>query len=123
MSKIPGATHAEIAAIDVAAATFTMTKSQRIEWAHEMTEAIHGATLISLELLPVDKSALITRVRDEYDELGSALMPLKSAREAAETLRDLIERAERRLAVALANVEPDEDDEEGDDAAPCGRAS
>jgi hypothetical protein len=119
-SKIPGATHAEIAALDFVPEQFNMTKAQRIERAREMTESIHGAMLIALELLVVDKSALIARVREEHDELGAALLPLASAREAAETLRDLIGSAECRLAVALANVEPDEDDygeDDEDDAA------
>jgi hypothetical protein len=109
MSKIPGATHAEIAALDFAAEQFNITKAQRIERAREMTESIHGAMLIALELLVLDKSALVARVREEHDELGAALLPLASACDAAETLRDLIGSAECRLAVALANVEPDEE--------------
>jgi hypothetical protein len=100
MSKIPGATHAEIAALDFAAEQFNITKAQRIERAREMTESIHGAMLIAVELLALDKPALIRRVEEEYDELGAALLPLASARDAAETLRDLIGSAECRLAEA-----------------------
>jgi hypothetical protein len=44
--------------------------------------------LIAVELLALDKPALIRRVEEEYDELGAALLPLASARDAAETLRD-----------------------------------
>jgi hypothetical protein len=61
------------------------------------------------EIMAADKPKLITMVEKAYDELGPCLMQLAHAKEDARALMEMIGSAEIRLAVALANVEGDED--------------
>jgi hypothetical protein len=57
----------------------------------------------------VDKAKLIAMVEKAHDEFGPGLKLLADAKEDARALMELIGSAEVRLAVALANVEGDED--------------
>jgi hypothetical protein len=57
------------------------------------------------EIVALEKAELITRVAEHYDVLGPLLMQLAEATSDAKLLVDVIQAAECRLAVALANVE------------------
>lgn len=51
------------------------------------------------------KDELVTRLDEQYDELGPRLMELADASDAAKLVHELLESAEARLAVALSVVE------------------
>ena len=57
------------------------------------------------EIVAMEKTELIARVDEHYDVFGPLLMQLAEATNDPKLLVDVIQAAECRLAVALANVE------------------
>jgi hypothetical protein len=108
------ATIAKIAAFEFAAIHdfAAMSQEDRQRRGKEIAEQVRVMALLGLELLSMDKAAVIARVRDRYDVLSPWLMDLAHARESAEMLREIISSAECRLAVALAVVEGDDEDQD-----------
>jgi hypothetical protein len=112
LEKLKPATHAQIAALEFGLARpfRKMSQKQRIRKAHDLVNRLRPWAVIALETVAFDKQELIDRVAEGYDDLGPMLMHLARAGEDARALLDLIRSAEVKLAVALANVEPDEDE-------------
>jgi hypothetical protein len=59
---------------------------------------------------PMHKPELILAVAEDIDEYGPRLRQFAEAKIAAELLRDILSGAEKRLAIALANVEGEDGD-------------
>jgi hypothetical protein len=65
--------------------------------------------VIAREIAVMEKAELINKVDEKYEVFGPFLRQLADAKDGARALMELIGTAEIRLAVALANVEGDED--------------
>lgn len=68
-------------------------------------EFLGPMTVAAAEVVALEKPELIAKVGDHYDVFGPLLMQLAEATKDAKLLVDVIQAAECRLAVALANVE------------------
>jgi hypothetical protein len=67
---------------------------------------------LAYEVALASKEELVVRVEREHDEIGSRLMELLRATDAAKDAANLLASAEARLMIAFAVVEgPDEDEE------------
>jgi hypothetical protein len=111
----PPATHAQIAAFEFKSikALRAMDAKQRMQRGHELIESLRGFLVIAGEIVSDDKAELITKVRTQYHVFGELLMDLAHAADRARTVLETITAAEARLAVALANIEPDDDEPGG----------
>ncbi len=103
------ATIAQIAAMEFAAMKEYrgLTKVERLKKIHGVTDDVRALAVLSCDILAMDKSELIKKVSDKYEQFGPFLMQLAYAKDNARALLELIGTAEVRLAVALANVEGD----------------
>jgi len=70
-----------------------------------VTDDVHAAATISVEIVAMTKAELIAQVEKEHHLWGSSLMTMAQAVTAARALADLINDAQYRLASALAVVE------------------
>jgi len=110
--KGPPATSAQIAAFEFKSIRQFqgMTKEKRLKLAHENADILRAMAVVAIEIVALDKSELIAKVRENYDKFGPFLMELAHARDHAQAFMEFIGSAETRLAVALAVVEGDEAD-------------
>src|SRR6266508_1132774 len=109
----PPATHASIAALQFSDVKLfrNMTQAQRLKKSHDIADAVRPVAVLAAELLAIDKAELVAKVKTEYEVLGPMLMWLAHGAENARCMMNIIKSAEARLAIALANVEPDTDAE------------
>jgi len=105
------ATHAEIAILEFAPVKEMrrLSKTARVKKSHAMVERVRPMAVLASEIISMKKAELTARVAEKYEDLGPCLMYLADAGEDAKALAGIIRMAEMRLAVALANVEPDAD--------------
>lgn len=105
------ATHGEIAALEFAPAKELrrLSKTARLTKSHEMVDRVRPMLVLAAEIVAMKKEKLIALVDEDHKTFGPFLMDLAHAGKDAEALAGIIRTAEIRLAVALANVEPDED--------------
>jgi hypothetical protein len=96
------ATADEIAAVD-----FEPLSRERMtpDDLHGLTAKVHNATALALHLLEFDKRALVQKIEEEHDVMGSALMLFKDAADQAESVVGVLRAAEYRMAAGLAVVD------------------
>ena len=65
------------------------------------------AAAVASEMVTKTKAELIAMAQEKHEECGVSLMEFAHIKESAHMLASIIQGAELRLAVALANVEND----------------
>jgi hypothetical protein len=110
-NKSPPATVASIAAMEYRAvkAFRGVTQAERIKKSHGLIDRVRPMMVAAAEIVGMSKSELIEKVKKNYETLGPALMLLAEATQAAEAVREIVQAAEIRLAVALAAVEGEDE--------------
>jgi hypothetical protein len=105
------ATQAEIAAMEFEpiAAWRNVPTEDRVARHRQISSQLYQFSVIAGQIVSFEKAELVQKMRDEYDLFGPMLMQLVDAGETAKGIVELLSAAETRLAVALANVEPDPD--------------
>jgi Putative bacterial toxin ydaT len=106
------ATIAEMAEIEFDGSVSRLTAGQRAAAMADLLATISAVLPLAYELRLLGKDELVTRLDEQYDELGLRLMELAHASDAAKLVHELLESAEARLAVALSVVEGAEDGED-----------
>lgn len=102
---------AEIAAVKFAAIKEFRgrTKMERLKRVHGIVDDVRALATVAAEIVAMNKEELIAKTSERYDQLGPLLMQLAHGRDDACLLMELIGSAETRLAVALANVEGEDE--------------
>jgi hypothetical protein len=105
------ATAAQIAELEFAAVKGlrAMNKVQRLVHVHMLMDELRAMTVIASEILACEKDELIAKTNREYETFGPCLMELAKAGDTAKAVLNILQSAEMRLAIALANVEGDEE--------------
>jgi hypothetical protein len=104
----PPATVAQIAAMEFEGVKpLSLSKEKRLAQIRDLVQKVYWVTEIAGEICRLDKAELIEIVRENYDIHGPKLMMLAQAADAAKDIREVIQSAECRLAVALAVIEGD----------------
>jgi hypothetical protein len=85
-----------------------LTKDQRVQKIHDTVDRVRPMAVLASEILAKEKPDLVKLVDEQHDKFGPFLMELAHAHTSAKGLLDVIGAAEIRLAVALANVEEDD---------------
>jgi hypothetical protein len=87
-----------------------MSKEGRHRRAHDLVDAIRPMAVLAAEVCALEKHELVKKVEEHHGEWGPFLMMLAEAGKEAGALLDLLAAAEMRMAVALAIVEPNQDE-------------
>ncbi len=97
---------AEIAALDFEPLLSGLSQKQRLKRVRELVDVV-GAAAVASEMITKSKAELIAMAQEKHEECGVSLMEFAHIKESAHMLASIIQSAELRLAVALANVEKD----------------
>jgi hypothetical protein len=81
-------------------------KNERQRNTNGLIDQVRIAALVAVEFLVFDKDELIAKASADHEALGSVLMGLADAADSLKALQEIVEAAEMRLCVALANVKP-----------------
>jgi|EndMetStandDraft_8_1072994.scaffolds.fasta_scaffold118176_3 hypothetical protein len=112
MSQNRPATFPEIVAQDFDGGISKLTAEERRAMFDDMVARIAKFLPFAYEVGLASKEELVARVEREHDEIGSRLMELLRATDAAKDAAKLLAGAEARLMIAFAVVDgPDEDEE------------
>jgi exonuclease VII small subunit len=112
MSQNRPATTAEMAELEFDGQISSLTARERRRVIDEKVAQIAVFLPLAYEVALASKEELVARVEREHDEIGSRLMELLRATDAAKDAAKLLAGAEARLMIAFAVVEgPDEDEE------------
>jgi hypothetical protein len=81
-------------------------KDERLRNTNRLIDQVRIAALVAAEFLVFDKDELIAKASADHETLGSVLMGLDDAADNLKVLQQIVEAAEMRLCIALANVKP-----------------
>ena len=98
---------AEIAALDFEPLLSGLSQKQRLRRVRELVDLVGTAAAVASEMVTKTKAELIAMAQEKHEECGASLMEFAYIKESAHMLASIIQGAELRLAVALANVEKD----------------
>jgi hypothetical protein len=98
---------AEIAAFDFEPLLSGLSQKQRLKRVRELVDVVGTAAAVASEMVTKTKTELITMAQEKHEECGASLMEFAHIKESAHMLASIIQGAELRLAIALANVEKD----------------
>jgi hypothetical protein len=98
---------AEIAALDFEPLLSGLSQKQRLRRVRELVDLVSAAAVVASEMVTKTKAELIAMAREKHEECGVSLMEFAHIKGSAHMLASIIQGAELRLAVALANVEKD----------------
>ena len=114
VAKDKPATVQELAQLEFRALKYFrgLSQKQRIEKTHRVVDAIRPMAVLASGIVAMEKSELIARVEAKHDRFGEMLPQLTQAKDDANAISEVIAAAETRLAVALADVERDADQQE-----------
>jgi hypothetical protein len=95
---------AEIAALEFEP---LLSGLQRLRRVRELVDVVGAAAAVASEMVTMTRAELIAMAQEKHEECGASLMEFAYIKESAYMLASIIQGAELRLAVALANVEKD----------------
>jgi hypothetical protein len=98
---------AEIAALEFEPLLSGLSQKQRLRRVRELVDVVGTAAAVASEMVTKTKAELIAMAQEKHEECGASLMEFAYIKESAHMLASIIQGAELRLAVALANVEKD----------------
>ena len=98
---------AEIAALEFEPLLSGLSQKQRLRRVRELVDLVGTAAAVASEMVTKTKAELIAMAQEKHEECGASLMEFAYIKESAHMLASIIQGAELRLAVALANVEKD----------------
>jgi hypothetical protein len=81
-----------------------MTKQQRLKNVHGILDNLRLVAMIATEILVLKKKELVAKAGANCEAFGSLLTSLPAAASEARALLEVINAAEGRMLVALANV-------------------